>query len=140
MRLCVTVSIELPSQSNHGIHSHSDMGRDIQVRKGEKVKFKLRPSKEFTNKIDGWDWIGVYSEEEAVKLKDYCSSKYVTSSDWSKSRLKMELKDFKCNNGTSEGSTDGSGCSTGGKRFRIIYHSAKLKSAIGTSPPFTISD
>ena len=96
-KVCFSVSIELPA--------HDCKEGEIKAKKGEKIKFKLKPSKEFTNKIDGWDWIGVYSEQEAVKLKDYCSSKYVTSSDWSKSRLKMEPKEFKLSNPSSSASS-----------------------------------
>merc|ERR1712062_339303 len=105
------VLFELPEETV------TDEGKtpEVSARKGNSVKFRIRQSKGFLEKIDSWDWVGIYADS-AIKLKDYCASKYVSTSDWSKARIKFDPKDFK---NSSSG------------QYRLIYHSSKLKSAIG---------
>ncbi|XP_075266061.1 inositol polyphosphate 5-phosphatase K-like isoform X2 [Convolutriloba macropyga] len=89
----------------------------VPVKKGASVKFRMRQSQGFLEKIDSWDWVGVYADN-AIKLKDYLTYKYVSTSDWTKARIKFDPKDFK-------NSQNG--------KYRLIYHSSKLKSAVGVS-------
>ena len=115
--LCLVVIEDLESNEKD-----SDGNPRANMNKVDKVKFKLKPSDSFHALLDNWDWIGVYPED-AIKLKDYCSYKYISGSDMKKSRVKFEAKDFK---------------ESPSGRYRLIYHSSKMKSAIGTSNLFSI--
>ncbi|XP_063713235.1 phosphatidylinositol 4,5-bisphosphate 5-phosphatase A-like isoform X2 [Symsagittifera roscoffensis] len=107
-----SVALDLPLESS----TPEEKGvKEVHMKKNSSVKFRMNHQYGFEENTDSYDWVGLYIER-ALKLKDYCAYKYVSSSDWSKNRVKFSQKEFK----ESE-------------RYRIIYHSAKLKAAVGVS-------